>query len=365
MKPLRPRTFLNLVLLGFVTVSLPLGVGLWTTLASIDQITGMGLEVVDHAVSGSRDSEVLSESLRNEERTLRLYSITGEKNYLDQTIGHHRKTDTLLYELLGLPFDRQVREDIEEMRQARNIQRTILISLQDGTVVGSSTYAVSDAIRSFAKQHEQALRIRAGYKEMMQREILDLHKKTKEAQQALVSQTIAFIIATIVLIAVMAFLLSWPIRQLNRSVERLGSGDFTTPVLVNGPLDIETVGKKLDWLRERLDALEKEKKKFLAHISHELKTPLASIREGASLLNEGVVGVLSERQQNVTAILVNNSVLLQELIENIINFNMAQIGGKVRATSDVDLKALIEMVVMPRQPGRSAEIFHSISNWSG
>ena len=356
MKLLRPRSFLNLVVLGFVAVSLPLGVGLWTTLTSIDRVTGAGLEVVDHAVSGTRDSEILSDSLRNEERTLRLYSITGEENYLDQTEKYHRSTDTLLYKLLGLPLDQSVRKDLEEMRQSRNIQRTILISLRNGTAHNSSGSVTARAISSFGEQHEQARRIRSGFKEMMKREIAELHTTTAETQKALVSQTVAFILATIVLIAVMAFLLSWPIRQLNRSVERLGNGDFKTPVLVNGPLDIESVGKKLDWLRKRLDALEQEKTKFLAHISHELKTPLASIREGAALLNEGLVGDLNERQQNVTAILVNNSVVLQELIENIISFNMAQVDAKVRTTSAVDLKPLIEKVSqahMARTIGRN------------
>ena len=64
MKILRPRSFLNLVVLGFVAVSLPLGVGLWTTLTYIEQVTGTGLEVVEHAVSGTRDSEILSEFQR-------------------------------------------------------------------------------------------------------------------------------------------------------------------------------------------------------------------------------------------------------------------------------------------------------------
>ena len=356
MKLLRPRTFLNLVVLGFVAVSLPLGVGLWTTLTSIDRVTVAGLEVVDHAVSGTRDSEILSTSLRNEERTLRLYSITLEKDYLDKALQYHSTTDSLLYDLLGLPLDHQVRKDLEEIRQSRNIQRTILISVRDGTLSDSPENIIDKAIGSFAVQHEQARRIRAGFKAMMKREITELHTTTEEAQKALVSQTVAFILVTIVLIAIMAFLLSWPIRQLNRSVERLGNGDFKTPVHVTGPLDIESVGKKLDWLRKRLDALEQEKAKFLAHISHELKTPLASIREGASLLNEGLVGELSDRQQNVTAILVNNSVVLQELIENIISFNMEQVGGKVRTTSEVDLKALIEKVSqaqMARTIGRN------------
>jgi two-component system sensor histidine kinase GlrK len=142
----------------------------------------------------------------------------------------------------------------------------------------------------------------------------------------------------------MAFILSWPIRQLNKSVERMGKGDFKTPVLVTGPLDVEAVGEKLDWLRKRLDALEQEKSKFMAHISHELKTPLASIREGAALLNEGLVGELNEKQQDVAVILMNNSVLLQKLIENIISFNMAQAGQKSPEFREIDLSELLEKV---------------------
>ena len=124
----------------------------------------------------------------------------------------------------------------------------------------------------------------------------------------------------------------------------MGGGDFKTPVLVTGPMDVEAVGEKLDWLRKRLDALEQEKSKFLAHISHELKTPLASIREGAALLSEGVVGELNEKQHDVTSILVNNSVLLQDLIENIIDFNMAKAGQKSRKPVEIDLKELIKKV---------------------
>jgi two-component system sensor histidine kinase GlrK len=345
MKALRPRTFLNLVVLGMVAVSLPLGVGLWTTLSYIDRVTGAGLEVVDHGVSGTRDSEILSESLRSEERTLRLYSVTDEDEYLDQTIQFHQSTDTILYKLLGLPLEPQVRNDLEEMRSARNLQRTILISLQDGTVQGSEKVAIQDGIESFGNQHEQARKIRAGFKDMMQREIAELQKTNREAQKALVSQTIAFILATIVIIVVMVFLLSWPIHQLNRSVERLGDGDFKTPIMVSGPLDMESVGDKLDWLRERLDALEQEKAKFLAHISHELKTPLASIREGASLLSEGLVGELNEKQRDVTSIMVNNSVVLQGLIENIISYNMAQVGDRSTKKTSINLQELIEKVV--------------------
>ena len=343
MKIFRPRTFLNMVLLGFVAVSVPLGVGLWTTLSYIEEVTGTGLEVVDHAVSGTRDSEILSEFLRNEERTLRLYSITSEVEYLKQAQTYHNQIDSLLFELLSLPLEYIVRKDIEDTRSSRNLLRTVIIEALGKP--GDDTLAeIKLAIESFSNQHDRALQIRTGIQKMVESQVDGLKTTTAEAQHALVSQTITFILATIFMIAIMAFLLSWPVRQLNKSVERLGKGDFKTPVLVTGPLDVEAVGEKLDWLRKRLDALEQEKSKFLAHISHELKTPLASIREGASLLSEELVGDLNDKQQDVASILVNNSILLQGLIENIIDFNMAQAGQKLLDISPVNLKELLEKV---------------------
>ena len=342
MKILRPRTFLNLVLIGFVMVSVPLGVGLWTTLNTIENVTSIGLDVVANAVSGTSDSEILSELLRNEERSLRLFTITSEEQYLKQAEDYHSQTGSLLFELMGLPLSEETREHIVEMRNTRSQVEVPMAKALNDPTGEEPMEEVKAAIETFSTQQDQVSKIRTGIKNFVQSQVGGLKQTTADAQNTLVMQTAMFIVATIFLIVVMAFLLSWPVRQLNKSVERLGNGDFKTPINVTGPLDIEAVGMKLDWLRTRLDALEQEKTKFLAHISHELKTPLASIREGAALLNEELIGDLNEKQHDVASILVNNSVLLQDLIENIIDFNMAQAGQKTLDITPVDLKDLID-----------------------
>jgi len=342
MKILRPRTFLNLVLIGFTLVSVPLGVGLWTTLTYIERVTATGLEVVDHAVSGTRDSEILSEYLRNEERSIRLFTITSEELYLTQAQTYHNQTNSILTELLGLPLVQEIQENIKQMRGLRDPLQAIFTRVIGNPQGESTVQDMKEVIATFSGQHDLVQKIRGGIQDFVESEVDGLKTTTADAQKALVTQTIIFIMATILMMAIMAFVLAWPIRQLNKSVERLGNGDFKTPVLVSGPLDIETVGQRLDWLRQRLDTLEQEKTKFLAHVSHELKTPLASIREGAALLSEELVGDLNEKQQDVASILVNNSILLQHLIENIINFNMAQAGQKSIEITNVDVKAIVE-----------------------
>ena len=68
----------------------------------------------------------------------------------------------------------------------------------------------------------------------------------------------------------------------------------------------------------------RRRNRFLRHMSHELKTPLANIREGTELLMDGAVGELDEAQREVTAILRDNGIKLQRLIENLLSFSAWQ-----------------------------------------
>ena len=73
----------------------------------------------------------------------------------------------------------------------------------------------------------------------------------------------------------------------------------------------------------RLVELDADKSRFLRHVSHKLKTPLASLREGVSLLEDGVAGELSANQREVAKILRHNTGLLQGQIEDLLRFNTA------------------------------------------
>src|SRR3546814_10839037 len=80
------------------------------------------------------------------------------------------------------------------------------------------------------------------------------------------------------------------------------------------------LGEQLDWLRRRLAQLEDDKDQFLWQVSHELKTPLASLREGAELLREGSLGALTPRQHEVAGILAESTIELEALISNLLAY---------------------------------------------
>ncbi|MDR0775043.1 MAG: HAMP domain-containing protein [Azonexus sp.] len=112
-----------------------------------------------------------------------------------------------------------------------------------------------------------------------------------------------------------------PVRQLERAIGRLGASRFDEAVQVGGPDDLRQLGRRLDWLRQRLADLEADREQALRHVSHELKTPLTALKEGIALLREEVPGPLGENQREVVDILQHNVHGLQRQIESLLSLN--------------------------------------------
>jgi two-component system sensor histidine kinase GlrK len=76
-------------------------------------------------------------------------------------------------------------------------------------------------------------------------------------------------------------------------------------------------------------------------VSHELKTPLTALREGTELLRDKVPGPLTAAQGQIVEIMRDNSVKLQRLIEELLDYQRA-----LHAAASLEMRTLMldEMV---------------------
>ena len=201
------------------------------------------------------------------------------------------------------------------------------------------------AVDGFGELARDARKMLIDNRKLVEGEVERLDQLGESLERRLVLQAMALVPGALILAAVFTILITRPLRQMDRAIRRLGDGDFSKPTKITGPRDLEQLGERLNWMRTRLLEVEQEKNRFLHHISHELKTPLTAIREGAELLNEGVVGNLNAQQGEIAAILRDNTLQLQKLIEDLLDFNIATSRASKLRVESVALHQLIEAVL--------------------
>ncbi len=89
-----------------------------------------------------------------------------------------------------------------------------------------------------------------------------------------------------VVIAAVALLSSWvfsrvitrPIAGLNRGIQRMSKGDFSSRVRVRGSGEMKQLAKAFNSMSEKLETLDQSRNQFVSNASHELKTPLATMK---------------------------------------------------------------------------------------
>ena len=120
--------------------------------------------------------------------------------------------------------------------------------------------------------------------------------------------------------------------------ERKESGDF------------DRQKKELQEMSKRLGELSRLKDEFIAMVNHELRTPLTSIKEGVSLLSDGVLGPINGQQQDYLKIVSRNVDRLTELISNLLNFSKIEAGLLQVVRRRTEVRELIQTAVDSYRP---------------
>lgn len=334
-----PRSFLKLLFAGFALIALPLIFALINTAISVDQLANRSQRAVYQAVQATQSSRRLAELLTAMERSARQMIILGDRALLDSYGLNRKQFLSTAEEFAALPFDNEQMDALEEIVRGES---AIFAVLSDATVAPSD---LQKAVSGFVDLASRAQIITVRSNELINREVEAMRATAAQAQRITLWQLLALVPVVVFLVVGFAILIARPIRQLDSAIRRLGSGEFKMPVEVSGPEDLQFLGERLEWMRLRLIELEQQKNRLLRQVSHELKTPLTALREGAELLSEEAVGKLSPEQREIAEILRHNSIELQKLIEDLLSYGASQFHKVALKLKPLNIRQIINRVV--------------------
>ncbi|WP_370136754.1 sensor histidine kinase [Alteromonas sp.] len=299
----------QLTLGSFVLALIPLIALLWQSqsdLAKVGQMTTLETRFVVDVVS---DMQRLDNAVVDVERSIRQFAVLRNDRVAslsDNAIDQFAVAADNLCQALSVPTTcTRLSQQLNQLAEYRAIEDQLLLN--------AYLASVGDSVDQLRDDVEAAITER-----------VKVQQDDLNAMQAKQAWSTAMLVSVSLLLILMGSqLIVNPVNNLKKIIRIMAHSDGQLPPLSRqAPKELIDVEKDLHWLYDRLQQLEHIRTALLRHAAHELKTPLASIKEGCSLLSENVVGELNNSQREVLSLLTASTQRLNTLVEKLLDYNL-------------------------------------------
>lgn len=140
-----------------------------------------------------------------------------------------------------------------------------------------------------------------------------------------------------------------PLRRLVRGTEEVALGRFDHRLEPERGAEFALVASAFNGMTERLGALDRMKREFVSNVSHDLKSPLASLRESADVLLDGIAGPLTPQQRRVLTLQRESADRLGRMIAKLLELSRLEAEPTV-VRAPLDLSRLAHAAARQAEP---------------
>ncbi len=289
---------------------------------SMTQIEGYARKAFE---LGDPDYEREFQDLR--EQVDREIALLGEQAKSEREIAEIRRLDAYWHRFVG---------DFEEQKRAlpprtlADFPKPLFEALQQLQIQTYNVYTVSsDVIRS---ETERSLRTGQDV-------------KTLSATAAAIALVLSLLVGFLIVQSI-----SVPLKHLAQGTRAIAQGRFYYRLDTSHDDEFSQVARDFNTMSERLKELDQMKKDFVAHVSHELQSPLASMQETIEALLDGIAGGLTEKQRSLLEKSRQSGRRLSSLIRNLLDMSRMEAGVMEYELESHDPAALVRTAVEETVP---------------
>ncbi len=334
-----PLSFRQLLLISFLSIILLLGGALTRALVVVETLKEENRQYPVKALEIVENVRELQDLTVNLERDARQYLVLNDPGLRKELKEIWRKS-RVVTATLGPIFPEKLLPLTESWQALTEKTLTPLLQATDAKNINQAN--VFAAFRQLGEINQKISLESKNYLTQRNQALIDDFERQRHS---LIWLGISAATVAAALALVLGIWLAWSFEQLDVAIDKLGSRRPDIPITIGGPTDMRQLGQRIDWLRQRLATLEADKLLFLRHVSHELKTPLANLREGIALLEDQITGYLTGNQKEIIVILRENAIALQHQIEGLLQYNAVAFDSRRLERRNLDLRDLLEEVV--------------------
>lgn len=179
---------------------------------------------------------------------------------------------------------------------------------------------------------------------------------TKDIQNTMLSvqsKTRIIIVLMVLLVLLFAYwysnVLTKPFKRVITSIDHITEGSFDEKLSIRGYQEIESMAESFNKMINRINQLESSRQEFVSNVSHELKTPITSIKVLADslLMQEDVPGELyREFLVDITEEIERENKIINDLLSLV---KLDKTAGEMNITS-ISINDLLEQILKRLKP---------------
>lgn len=167
------------------------------------------------------------------------------------------------------------------------------------------------------------------------------------------TSAIAYLAIIVALITIVSFRITRPIQVLTAANARVQDGDFDVRLPSDIPGEVGGLLRSFNAMTESLGKTAYIQKDFISSISHEFKTPIASIRGFAKLLQ--MPGITEEQRNEYISLIAQESDRLSRLSETLLRLTALEQQTAPANISHFSLNEQLRQVILRLEPTWSSK----------
>jgi signal transduction histidine kinase len=141
-----------------------------------------------------------------------------------------------------------------------------------------------------------------------------------------------------------------PLKQLTAGTRAVAEGKFGCHLETSSEDEFAELARDFNSMTQRLGELDTLKKDFVSHVSHELKSPLASMQDNIRLLLDQVPGPLTDKQKRLLSLNLKSAQRLSDMILNILDMSRMEAGALKYDIESHNLPEIVRAAVSEIEP---------------
>lgn len=179
---------------------------------------------------------------------------------------------------------------------------------------------------------------------VMHTDTSDIRESIRQVWMDLMLYSCVAVVLAMMAVSYITGRMTKPVTEMNQIVRRYSKGEFDLRVPDGGEDEVGQLGKSFNTMADGLNTLEEARRSFVANVSHELRSPLTSMRGFLEAMQDGTIP--PEEYGKYLDIVINENRRMTAMVNDLLDLARIESGQVLPQTETFDINELLTRTLL-------------------